>query len=101
MIRAGILADDENGVGPFKIFEPDAAFADADALLQRDATRFVAHVGAIGQIVGAELPREELIKKRRFVTGATARVKRGRIRRRQRVHSRAINSNASFQSIGW
>src|SRR5882762_6982250 len=85
MIRAGILADDENGVGPFKIFEPDAAFADADALLQRDAARFVTHVGAIGQIVGAELPREELIKKRRFVTGATARVKRGRMRRRQRV----------------
>ena len=79
MIRARILPDNKNRVGAFEIFQLHAAFADADAFVQRRAARFVTHVRAIGQIVCAELPGEELIKKRRFVAGATARVKRGRV----------------------
>ena len=85
MIRAGILADDENAVGMFEIFQLHAAFADSDAFLQRDAARFVTHVRAIRQIVGAELPREKLVEKRGLVAGASAGIKRGRVRRRQRI----------------
>ena len=71
MIRPRILADDEDRVGFFEIFQLHAAFADPNAFVQRRAARFVAHVRAIGQIVGAELAGEELIQKRGFVTGAT------------------------------
>ena len=85
MVRAGILSDDKNRVGVLEVLEFHATFAYPDAFVQRRATRLVTHVRAIGQIVGAELPREELVQKRGFVAGAAARVKCGRVRRRQSI----------------
>ena len=45
------------------------ALADADGLGQRDRRRLVAHVRAVGQVVGAEGPGEQLIGERRLVGG--------------------------------
>ena len=61
VIGAGILADEQNGFGFLQILERDRSFADADRLLHGHAARFMAHVGAIGQVVGAELPHEQLV----------------------------------------
>ena len=44
MIRARILADDEDRVSVVEVFELHAAFADAERLVHRRAARFVAHV---------------------------------------------------------
>ena len=85
MVRSRILTDDENAVGVFEIFQLYAAFADSDAFVQRRAARLVAHVRAIRQIVGAELPGKQLIQKRGFIAGSSTRVKRGCVWRRQRV----------------
>ncbi len=67
MVGAGIVAHAENEVGVVEVFERHRAFADADGIRQADARRLVAHVGAVGEIVGAELAHEHLIHERRFV----------------------------------
>ena len=68
-----------------KSLELDRAFADADRRAQRRAARLVAHVRAVGQIVGAELADEKLVEKRRFVAGAARRVEDGFVRRGEPV----------------
>ena len=84
VIRAGILADHKNRLGLFEVLQFHGAFADPDGLAERDAARFVAHVGAVRQIVRPQLPHEELPQKRRFVARPARGVKCRRIRRRQR-----------------
>ena len=69
VVGAGVLAKHEDGVGLFEVIDADGAFADADALLQPDAARLVAHIGAVGEVAGAEHAAEQLIKVRRFVAG--------------------------------
>jgi hypothetical protein len=85
VVRAGVLADDEDGVGESEVFERDRALADADGLGQRAAARLVAHVRAVGQVVRAELPDEELIEERGLVARAARGVEGGLVGRRERV----------------
>ena len=79
MVRAGILPKDENSIRLFEIVQLHTAFADADAFVKRRTTRFVTHVRAVGQIVGAELPCEQLVEKRCFVARPSAGIKGRRV----------------------
>jgi hypothetical protein len=74
VVRPRILADDEDGLGESEVFERDGALTDADGLGQAAARRLVAHVRAVGQVVGAELTHEELIQEGRLVRRAPRRV---------------------------
>ncbi|SAP61073.1 Uncharacterised protein [Klebsiella oxytoca] len=62
VVGAGVLAKHEDSVGLFEVIDADGALADADALLQPDAARLVAHIGAVGEVAGAEHAAEQLIK---------------------------------------
>src|SRR5262249_1540092 len=86
--------------GFFEIIKLHAAFADSDAFFQCRAARFVAHVRAIRQIVRPELPREKLIQERGFVACPAARVKYGRVRRRQCVQL-ATKQREYFVPLDW
>ncbi|MNU85429.1 hypothetical protein D3C71_751700 [compost metagenome] len=44
VVGAGVLAPDENRIGVFEVVEGHGAFADTDALRQRDSAGLVAHV---------------------------------------------------------
>jgi hypothetical protein len=55
-----VLADVEDAVGVLEVLELDGADAGADALRQRDRRALVAHVRAVGQVVRAVQPREQL-----------------------------------------
>ena len=84
-----------------EVLERHRAFADADALVQRGAARFVAHVRAVGQIVRAELPREKLPEKRRLVARRGPRCRTPpRPASASARSSRAISANASSHEIG-
>ena len=52
---AGILPDHENGIGMGEIVDSDRGFSEADDFGKAGAAGFMAHVGAIGEVVGAEL----------------------------------------------
>ncbi|MNC45836.1 hypothetical protein D3C75_948240 [compost metagenome] len=71
MVGTGILAKHKNCIGLFKIIHADGAFADADALLEANATGFVAHIGTIREVAGAQHPAKQLIKVGGFIAGAT------------------------------
>ncbi len=74
VIGAGIMADAEQGVAMLEILERHGALAHADRLGQADAGRLVAHVRAVGEIVGAIDARQQLVEERRFVGGAAGSV---------------------------
>ena len=74
VVGTGVLANYDDKVGHIKVFKGDRAFPDADGLLQSDARRFMAHIGAVGQIVRPEGTRQQLIGERRLVTRAARRV---------------------------
>ena len=80
-----VLADDEDAVGVGKVLDFDRRLADADRFLQPEAARFVAHVRAIRQVVGAELSREQAVHERGFVAGAARRIERGFVRGDERI----------------
>ncbi|RMS73711.1 hypothetical protein ALP60_102231 [Pseudomonas savastanoi] len=80
VVGAGVLAEDEDGIGVFEILEGHGALADADALRQRYATGLVAHVRAVREVVGAISAHEQLIQVRRFVAGAAGGVELGHVR---------------------
>ena len=61
-VRAGVLAEEEHRIAIRKVIVDDGADPDADDLLQRDRRRFVAHVGAVGQVVVAVQAREQGIE---------------------------------------
>ncbi|MNF69502.1 hypothetical protein D3C84_513880 [compost metagenome] len=85
VVGAGVLAPDENRIGVFEVVEGHGAFADPDALRQRDTAGLVAHVRAVGEVVGAVGAHEQLIEVRRFVAGAARGVELGLVRARQAV----------------
>ena len=66
-VRAGVLSDDEQAVARVPILQRDSALADADALRQRHGGGGVAHVGAVGEVVGAHQPPVQLPQKGCFV----------------------------------
>ncbi len=67
MVRAGIVADAEHQIGVIKIFQLHRAFADADRFRQADAGRLVAHVGTVGEVIGAIFAGKQLPQKRGFI----------------------------------
>ena len=70
----------------------DRALADADHLGEAGAARLVAHVRAVGEVVGAEAPHEELPEEGGLVAGAARGVEDRAVRRgerRERVARRA------------
>ena len=73
-----------------KIFERHCSLADADRFAQRRAAGFVAHVGTVRQVVGAELAHEELIEKRGFIAGAAGGVEDRLVRDESEFSSPAI-----------
>ncbi len=81
----GFWPDDEDHVGLLEVLERDRPLPYPQALDQRGAGRLVTHVGAVGHVVGAELPHEELVEERRLVAGATGGVEGGVIGRGQRA----------------
>jgi hypothetical protein len=74
VVGAGVLADDDQELGVVDVVEGDRTLADPDRAAQRGAGRLVAHVGAVGQVIGAVGPREELVKEGGLVGGAAGRV---------------------------
>lgn len=70
VVRAGVLTGDDDQVRPVEVLQGDAALADADGLRQCGAGGLVAHVGAVGEVVGAEFAGEELEQERGLVAGA-------------------------------
>ena len=66
----------KNRIGVIEVLQFHAALTDADHFVQRHAARLMAHVRAIRQIVGAELPHEKLIQEGRFVARPATRIKR-------------------------
>ncbi len=78
------MAEDEDAIGLIEILEQNGALADPERQWQADTRGFMTHVGAVGEVVGAELAHEELIEEGRFVGGAARRVELGHVRVRQR-----------------
>ena len=60
VVGARIMADGDHQLGLVKIVEGDGAFANPDRLRQAHAGGFVAHVGAVGEVVGAILAGVQL-----------------------------------------
>jgi hypothetical protein len=69
MVGTRILAIDEHGLGTVKIIQHHCALADADRLSQRHPARLVAHVGAVGEVVGAKQAAKQLIEVGSLVAG--------------------------------
>ncbi len=85
MVGAGVLTKDEDGVGHFKVCQSHRALAYADGGFERHAAGLVAHVGAVGEVVGTKLAHKELVQKRRLVAGAARGVEQGLVRVIERV----------------
>ena len=77
VVRAGVLAGDEDDLGLFEVLEFHTAFADAEGFAERHATRLVAHVAAVGQVVRAEAADEELVQKSGFIARPAGGVENG------------------------
>src|SRR3546814_6196711 len=67
---AGVMADAEDGVRQSEIIQCDRALPDTDGLRQANTRSLMAHVGAVGEIVGAVRPNHQLIQEGRFVGGS-------------------------------
>lgn len=80
MVGAGVLAHDEDQVCVVDVVQAHAALADAERLLQCEAAGLMAHVAAVGQVVGAVGPGEELEEERGFVAQPTRGVEEGFVR---------------------
>src|SRR5689334_25339006 len=83
MARPWVLPDDEDAIGVREVFDFDGGFSDADRFGEPEAARLVAHVGTVGQVVGAELTREGSVEERRFVAGAAGGIERRLVGRRE------------------
>ncbi len=80
MVGARIVPHRKDGVGVVVVFERHRRLARTDDLGQADAGRLVAHVGAVGEVVGAVGAHEELKQKGGFVRTAAGGVELGHIR---------------------
>ena len=85
VVRARILPENQDDLGPIEVVERNGPFADADGRREGGAARFVAHVRTVGQVIRAELTHEQLIKERRLVAGPARGIEDRLVRRRQRV----------------
>jgi hypothetical protein len=71
MVGAGIVADRQDQVGVVEILEADGALADTDRLRESNRSRLVAHVRAIGEVIGPVQPHEQLEQEGSFVRAAS------------------------------
>src|SRR5690606_22132663 len=85
VVGAGVVADREDRVAVVEVFEQHRALADAYSLGKTDAGRLVAHVRAVGEVVGAELAGEELVEEGGLVGGAAGGVELGLVRIGERL----------------
>ena len=70
MVGARVLTGDQDAVGVRDVVDGHRALADADGFGERGPRRFVAHVRAVGQVVGAEAAYQQLVEERGLVAGA-------------------------------
>ena len=75
------MAEDQYQIGVHQVIQLHRPFAGTQHLLQGHPGGLVTQVGAVGQIVGAKLPRKELQQKRRLVARAARGVECSLIRR--------------------
>ena len=87
MVRARVLAHDDDQVGVLEVVVGDRRFSDADRLGEGGPRRLVAHVRAVGKIVRAERAHEQLVEERRLIGGAAARIEGGAVGRVEPVQS--------------
>ena len=80
VVGAGVLADDQQQLGGLDVAERHRPLTDPDRLGERHRGRLVAHVGAVGKVVGAERAGEQLVGERRLVGGLARRVEDGLVR---------------------
>ena len=88
VVGAGVLTNHKDRIGLLEILQKHGAFADADGLGEGNPAGLVAHIGAIGEVVGAIKAHEHLIKKRRLVAGATGGVELRPVGIIQRIEAR-------------
>ena len=81
MVGAGVLPHHENQLRVVDVVQRDGPLADADSRVQRRTRGFVAHVGAVRKIIGAQGPGEQLVHKRRLVGRAAGGVEDAAVRR--------------------
>ena len=79
-IAAHILAEEEDAIGFGEILQRHRADRHADAFRQRHRCGLVTHIRAVGQVVRAVKPREQLIHVGGFERGATRGVEHDRFR---------------------
>ena len=60
VIDARIVPDGDNQLRAVEVVQRDGAFANANGLRQANVGRFMAHVGTVGEVIAAELPRKQL-----------------------------------------
>ncbi len=100
VVGAGVLAPDEDGVRVFEVVEGHRAFADSDALRQGHAAGLVAHVRAVGEVVGAVGAHEQLVQVGRFVAGPARGVELGHVRAGQVVQVPGDQAEGIFPTDG-
>ena len=96
-VRAGVLAEIEDRVAMLEIFQHAGADRRTDNLLQRDRSRLVAHVGAVGQIVVAIHPGEQAVEIGRLERCLAGRVEDHGFRDRALAVRAPMPANASSQ----
>jgi hypothetical protein len=70
MVGARVLAQDHDDLGLVKVFQFHRPFADAQRFAQGYAAALMAHIAAVGQVIGAILPHEKLVQESCFIAGA-------------------------------
>lgn len=74
MVGARVLPDHEDRVGLFEILQQHGTLAHTDRLTHGNAARLVAHVGAVGKIIGAVDAHEQLVQEGGLVARPARRV---------------------------
>lgn len=80
VVGARVLAHDKDQVAVVNVVQGHAALADAQGLVERGTAGLVAHVAAVGQVVGAVGPGEELEQERGLVADPARGVEEGLVR---------------------
>lgn len=100
MVGAGVLSHQEDEFGVVEIVEADGAPAGAQRLAQGEATGLMAHVAAVGQVVGAEGAGEELQDEGGLIAGPARRVEGGLVRGGERGEFPGEHTQGVVQLMG-
>ena len=95
-VGGGVDAHDEQRVRRLPVLEVDGALARAQGCLERTAAGLVAHVGAVRQVVGAQLAGHQLVEER----GLVAQPAGGVVGRLVGIPQAAERSPDKFERIG-